>query len=140
MKTLNPLAEYPFVLEDDRGLPKEQRTTWYLRHREARSYWKTQDMITEGVEVGRGGAGARMSLHSGSMEFEILKDGLVRVENLRHPDPEKDEELQVPSQRASDDKWYKFFAYIPHKYLKELANAITEGDFLEEDESKNSES
>ncbi len=137
MRALNPLKEYPYVLEDDRSLPRSEQTIWWLKHRGAKSYWDAQDMITRGIKVHGGwkDQGAfEINIPSGDLQFETLKSGISRVENFKD---EAGNEIQYPGSDASDEKLFEFFSRLRAKHRRELAEAINEGDFLRESEIKN---
>ena len=69
------------------------------------------------------------------LEFDILANGLVRVENLKNA--ETGEVITYP-QGASENALKAWLArWLPPAVRTELANAIYEGSVWKEDELKN---
>jgi len=81
---------------------------------------------------------------SASLQFDILNEGLVGFENLLDEDgdpivdPDTGKPLEFPAGMKSISKKKTWLArWLPRDVRVELANAITEGSVLDEDESKN---
>ena len=68
------------------------------------------------------------------LQFDILRHGLVGVKNF----PDKDgNEVEYPANGSDKTKKNWFARYLSREVRQELANAITEGSILDEDEIKN---
>jgi hypothetical protein len=69
------------------------------------------------------------------LEFEILSEGLVRVDGLKGPGGE---DIKYPGFQSPDAVRKDWFArWLPPAVRTELSNAITEGSSVDEDVAKN---
>jgi len=150
MRVSDRLSEFDYVLKCDQDNPVEEQTTFTLkglpydtdvalRRREAKS---RVEIPGAGKAMGKGEKAWNKAMESSSMvmlmdgaqielEFEILKVGLVKVENLIGAD-------EYPGENASDTNKKKWFSrWLDPKYRTELANTITEHSALSEEEVKN---
>lgn len=144
MRAIDLLAERPYILEAERNLPKDQQTIFWIRGLPYDLYLKVQAAVTPVVKVPGGAVGranmenAVIELQPGAraqLEFEILSAGLVRVENLIGPNGEP---IHYPGPQAPEAVKKDWFArWLPPAVRTELANAITEGSTLTEEQAKN---
>lgn len=151
MRAINRLAEFDFIIENERGLPEDQQTVWKLQGLPYELQVSLQSKIDPvmrlpGGAIGKGKdtwnkamADSQVEMHLGTggqkeIEFEILKHGLLSVSNFIDMDGN---EVEYP--RTANDKNKKnwFAQYLPREIRTEIANAITERSSLSEDEQKN---
>ena len=143
--------ERVFILEAERELPVEEQTRFFIRGLSFDTQMALQSRMSPKMRLpgsalqGKKGAFEKamkdadieMDIAGGSagMQFEILKEGLVRVENFLGEDGSQ---VETYPGDGSDDKKKRWFAdWLPGSVRRELANAITEDSMLSEDEGKN---
>lgn len=146
MKVVDLLADRKYVLESERNLDPTEQTVFWIRGLRYDLYMKIQSEISPvikmpGKALGKGQANmddSTIELQPGArqrLEFEILSEGLVRVEGLKGPGGE---EIKYPGPQAPDTVRKDWFArWLPPAVRTELANAITEGSSVDEDVAKN---
>ena len=150
MKVLDRLAEFEYVLKQDRDGPEEEKTVFLLRglpfdvdvairRRAAKS---KIEIPNAGKAMGKGEDAWNKAMEDSSMimsvegaqielEFDILKVGVISVRNLIGAD-------EYPGANASDVKKKDWFSrWLDPKFRTELSNAITEHSALSVDEQKN---
>lgn len=146
MKVVDLLAERKYVLEAERNLPAAEQTVFWIKGLRYDLYMKIQSELSPvikmpGKALGKGQANmdeSTVELQPGArqrLEFEILSEGLVRVEGLVGPGGE---EIKYPGANAPDTVRKDWFArWLPPAVRTELANAITEGSTVDESVAKN---
>ena len=130
-RALTPNQTFEHVLAEDRDLKPDDpdRTVWILRTLSAGEEAEIQDSAAA-VESD----GAAISVRTGSITLETLRRGLVGVRNFRD---EKGAQV-VPSftvngrKRVVDDT---FISAIRPEHRRELANAISAGGRVTEDDA-----
>ena len=161
MRVRNYLVERTYTLREDRDKPEKERTLWHIKGLPYDVQMALQSQMSPTVSLpasalGKGqgawdkaleSSNVQLNLSGGqaSMQFDILNEGLIGFENLLDIetgkpviDPNTGEPLVFPSGLKSVAKKKQFFAeWLPRDVRVELANAITEGSVLDEDESKN---
>ncbi len=148
MKAVDQLADRPYVLEEERELPEAEQTVFWLRGLPYDVYLAIQEKAAPTMRMpakfyGKGKKSVEdldteVEWKSGNrlrLEFEILSQGLVRVENLR---AETGELLEYPGLTAKENAKKEWISrWLPPKARIEIANSITEGSEVTEDEEKN---
>ncbi len=145
MKAIDLLAERSYVLEAERNLPEAERTVFWIRGLPYDLYLKVQGAVTPTVKLPGKFIGRNADLNEATielqpgfrqqLEFEILSWGLVRVDNLIGPDGRP---LSYPGPNAPEQVKKDWLGrWLPPAVRTELANAITEGSTLTEEQEKN---
>lgn len=149
MRVTDRLAEFDYVLEDERG--EEDATVWRLQGLPYDIQQKVQKAIEPRVHLPASAVGAGEQALSdalgdskveidivggrASLEFEILNAGLISVSNLIGADGNS---VDYPGTKAPVAKKKEWFArWLPQSVRTELCNAITEVSVMEGDEAKN---
>lgn len=128
---INPDDERVYILKDDRKLPKDEQTFFYLRTLTARDYYRLKDGALEVRAPIRNASETRTVFHTGTQEQEILLKGLLRWENLKDG---HGNELQYPDGKDLDAK-LKALSYLRPNWRKEISEVIlADSDVTEEDE------
>jgi hypothetical protein len=128
---INPDDERVYILREDRGLPKDEQTMFFLRTLTARDYYRLKDGALEVRAPIRNASETRTVFHTGTQEQEILLKGLVRWENLKDG---HGNELTYPDGRDSDAK-LKALSYLRPNWRKEISEVIlADSDLTEQDE------
>lgn len=128
---INPDDERVYVLKDDRALPANEQTMFYLKTLTARDYYRLKDGALEVRAPIRNASETRTVFHTGTQEQEILLKGLIRWENLKdgHGD-----ELHYPDGRDMDAK-LKALSYLRPNWRREISEVIlADSDVTEQDE------
>lgn len=145
MKAVDQLAERAYVLEEERELPQTEQTVFWLRGLPYDTYLTIQEkaaptmrMPAKAIQKGKAeDVESEVEWKSGSrlkLEFDILSQGLVRIDNLVGPDGP----LDYPGINAKESAKKEFLSrWIPSSARIEIANAITEGSAMSEDEAGN---
>jgi len=136
---ITPDEEYRYILECDRDLPPEKQTVFILRPLSYSEYTQIEDNVIESVsEVRRGyrqkkNDEFKMRILSGSQEKRILCSGIKRIENFK----DKNGNEIIWDFHAKDNEKMKILSMLRPANRRELANAITEASYLDEDEQGN---
>jgi len=123
---IDPTQPFDFVLECDRGLPYEEQTIWELKPLNVREAAKIED----GAVLFKEG-GSEAAVASGSTTINVLKMGLKGVRNFRAADGS---EVPFTTTKQGSEVSDTFLSRIAPEHRRELANAITEGAHLGEEE------
>lgn len=147
MRVIDQLSERCYILESERNLPESEQTRFYIKGLPYDLFIRIQSEISPVIKLPGKALGGKavdiedseVELRPGArqrLEFEILSAGLVRVENLINE--VTGEEITYPGPRAPDNVKKDWFArWLPAAVRTELANAITEGSALTEEDQKN---
>ena len=128
---INPDDERVYILKDDRKLPKDEQTMFYLRTLTARDYYRLKDGALEVRAPIRNASETRTVFHTGTQEQEILLKGLIRWENLKDA---RGNELVYPDGRDNDAR-LKALSYLRPNWRKEISEVIlADSDVTEQDE------
>lgn len=150
MRVIDRLGEFEYILEDERDIPKDERTIWILKGLSYSTQQNLEGRVQPVVKVPGAAIGggkevfqraildAEVTLNIGGgereLQFDILSEGLVDVRNLMGPEGV----VEYPGPNAPVSRKKDFFGrWIPSQVRIELSNAITSGSTLSEDESKN---
>lgn len=137
-RAVDPGSEFPYILEVDRDLPDgdKDKPVFYLRPLKHKQAERIEDSLAESTSKGkrRSKREGSLKLRLGSQVTMILHSGLVRVENLYLPN---DELVEWPEDLSATKK-EELYSHLPRDVKDELADVISEGCILGEDEVKNS--
>ncbi len=124
---LDPSKPFDYVLREDRDKPNgdPHKTVFHLKVLTPSENAQIEDNSAVMDASGQ------MRVLNGYATYEALQQGLKGWQNLRDVNGE---EVEFPSNIG------KAISYLRPAHRRELAEAITEGNQLTEDESKNSES
>lgn len=146
---VNPKVTYPYVLKEDRELPKEQQSVFHIRAIPAKVQFEMQDkafafsgnlaQVSEGAQQFN-----EVQYRSGTLQLDNLLNGLVRVENYSVPTPlgegrEKCSPLAWGENVKTREKKLELLDCIQPKHRTEVAQAIQDMSTTGEEDSKNSE-
>jgi hypothetical protein len=133
---IDPNQEYTFIATVDKELEPDQQSRFVVRPLTAREEAYVTDSF---LNIDLGGGEASATARTGERVMAILNMGLIRWENFP-PGAGTDLRFAVKGEgnkrRISDAT----LSRIPSEVRMEIANAITEGLGLTEDDEKNSES
>lgn len=121
---IDPTHPFQYILEEDRLLPLEEQTVWYLKYLTSRERSVLEDGLIN-VELKTQTSAMKM----GSQSNAILKMGLVGVSNFKDA---KGNPIEFP--KGNSEKVYglklddcptdEFLSRIRAEWRRELANAI----------------
>ena len=151
MRAIDRLAEFDYIVEDERGLPKEEQTVWRLRGLPYDLQVSLQSKIDPVMRLPGGALGkgkdawnkamneSQVEMHLGAggqkeLEFKILSYGLIGVSNFLD---ENGNEVEYPKDANDKNKKNWFARWLPREVRTEIANAITERSSMNEEEVKN---
>lgn len=135
MIAIDPVSERRYILKAERGLPPEEQSVFILRPLTLRESNAIEDM-TVGVGEGDG-----MTIRSGSVRTRALEYGLIGWENVLDS---KGNEVPFDGTRQKRggvefiSPNSKTLERLPRSVQHELAEAITTGSDLTEEEAGNS--
>lgn len=151
MRVIDRLAKFEYIAESDRSLPKDEQTIFILKGLPYDTQQQLEARLSPqisipGSAVGSGkeefqkamsGSNVSVNIMGGrtELQFEILKHGMVDVVNLYD---DKGNVITYPGPNAplaTLKNWYA--QWLPSDLRTELANAITEGSTISEDDAKN---
>jgi hypothetical protein len=124
--------EYPYVLKEERGLPKAEQTVWWYRVADLETQYTMAEVIEFEGDLNQGESLRTIYRPDRRAEAEIIRHCLVRVENLRD---EEGRTVEWPENSRGQDG---FLAVLPPGWRSELAAAFRAASSLSEDEVKNS--
>jgi hypothetical protein len=128
---INPDDERVYILKEDRALPKDEQTLFFLRTLTARDYYRLKDGAMEVRAPIRNAMETRTVFHSGTQEQEIMLKGLIRWENLKDGHGNV---LSYPDGNDSNAK-LKAMSYLRPNWRKEISEVIlADSDVTEQDE------
>ena len=130
---IDPKSEYRFYPEDVKELPDDDRPYFVISPLTARDAASVEDNLAE-TSIRKKGEDSTMRLKSGSTVLDTLKKGLRGWGNFNLPSGEP-----APWRDNKGVPRPENFDYIPAKWRREIAEAITEGTGLSEQEGKNSD-
>jgi hypothetical protein len=129
---LNPDKEQLYILEEDRELPEEEQTRWFIRTLNAVQYYRAQDNVIELHATGRANdRETKTRILSGTQEMNALIDGIAGVENFKD---EHGVDQNWPD-RPNDAK-RTFLSKLRPRWRRELAQAILGDSEVDEDDRK----
>jgi len=149
MKVRDLLSEREYVFENERDLPIEQQTVWTIKGLPYDTQMKLQGRMEPTMKLPGRALGdkakwqeamadsdveMKIGMGRDNLEFDILKEGLVDVRNLID---QAGNEVLYPKTAGVDRKKEWFARWLPRDIRTELANAISEGTMLSEDDVKN---
>lgn len=130
-------AEYEYILKEDRKLPPDEQTRWIykLASMEAQNL-DTGDVILKDInEVTEEVGSAKVkSPNSVKNHFKVIKECLIRVENLR------DDEGNEVKWDNNDGRRRNLVASLPASMRRELVGVFLSGASIDEEQEKNSDS
>ena len=131
---IDPKKEYTFVAKVDQEAERDDQSRFVIRPLTAREEAYVTDSF---LNIDLGGGEASATAKTGERVMAILNMGLIRWENFPPggPDLKFDVKGIGNKRRIHDDT----LSRIPSEVRMELANAITEGLGLKEEEEKNLE-
>lgn len=135
MIVVNPGQTRRYVLKEERELPVDKQSVFLLRPLTLAESSKLEDMAV-GI-----GAGNNVTVNSGSVRIQALRFGLAGWENVVDASGNAVEFRSTTKKERGveivqpDDS---IIAMIPPKARLELAEEITNGGSIDEDDAKNS--
>lgn len=130
---IDPEAVHRYVPKIARSLPVEDQPIFLIKALKAKESAKIQDGLADYVE-GDGNVAPAVRIYSGTAILNALKLGLSGWENFKNAKGEDVAWRENNGQARPEN-----IDFIPPDIRKELAEVITEGTFLTEQEEKNSE-
>jgi len=128
---INPDDERVYILKEDRALPKDEQTLFFLRTLTARDYYRLKDGALEVRAPIRNASETRTVFHTGTQEQEILLKGLLRWENLKDA---RGNEMTYPDGRDTEAK-LRALSYLRPNWRKEISEVIlADSEVTEQDE------
>ena len=152
MRVKDRMLERRYVLKEERDLPQEEQTVFMIRGLTYDTQTRLQaqmspTMSIPGSAIGKSGdewekamadTNVNMIMSSGgaAMQFAILDEGLITIENLI--DDSTGEAIDFPKTSKSSSVKKGFFSrWIPEDVRIEVANEITKASTLADDDVKN---
>ena len=131
---IDPKKEYTFVAKVDQELDPDDQSRFVIRPLTAREEAFVTDSF---LNIDLGGGEASATARTGERVVAILNMGLIRWENFPPGGPNLPFNVKGEGnkRRVSDGT----LSRIPSEVRMEIANAITEGLGLQEEEEKNLE-
>lgn len=124
---LDPKSTFPYVLKDDRELPKEQQTVFQLRGLTV----SEEATVTDSMILAHGGV-EELSVRAGTHQLTVLRYGLKGWSNFKNADgADVAFEVEKGHPRCVTDACLD--RLLP-KYRAELSSAILERGVITEDE------
>ena len=152
MKVINRLAEFEYVPMQDRELPEEEQTVFTIRGLPYDIQQSLESKISpkinmpgsalsggseEGFKSAFDDASVSVDVAGGrnELQFDILRNGVVSVQNLFDSEGN---ELKYPGPSAPVNSLKNWWAsWFTSSVRVEIANAITAGSVITEDDVKN---
>lgn len=131
---IDPDATHRYIPKIARDWPVEDQPVFLIKTLKAKEAANLQDGMTDAVVNKKDSNDTTVRIYSGTAAVKALKAGLVGWENFKDADGE-----DVEFRENNGTPRMENFDRIPVKIRAELAEAITEGTFLTEQEEKNSE-
>jgi len=131
---IDPDQTHQYVPKIARDWPVEDQPVFILKALKAKDAARLEDGMADAVINKKENDNTTMRIYSGTAVINALKTGLVGWQNFKDVNGNDviwRENNGVPRSENFD--------CIPAQIRKELAEAITEGNFLTEQEEKNSE-
>lgn len=144
---INPTITVPYILEEDRELPEEDRSVFHIKPIPAKVQSDLQDSLFTFGNIGKSAEGGEafneVKYHAGKLQLETILHGLTRVEHYPIPtilDKERTSYKDLAwDGNPSRTQKLELLDYIKPKHRAEVARAIDDLSTLSEEESKNSE-
>ncbi len=131
---IDPEAVHRYIPKMARTWPVEDQPVFLIKALKAKEAAKIQDGLADIVPEGNNKDLSTMRIYSGSSILNALVAGLSGWENFKLSNGE-----DAPWRDNNGTPRAENFDYIPSDIRKELAEQITEGTFLTEQDEKNSE-
>ena len=152
MRVKDRMLERNYVLKEERDLPQAEQTIFKIRGLSYDTQSRLQSQMSPtlslpGSAIGKSGdewekvmaeTNVNMIMSSGGvMQFAILDEGLITIENL--VDDVSGDIIEFPKTSKSSSVKKSFFSrWVPENVRIEVANEITKASALNEDSVKNS--
>jgi hypothetical protein len=127
-------GEFPYVLKGDRKLPKEEQAVFQLATLDPEEYAELEDSLFYFTEE-REDKTATSAARKAQVEYKTLRRGVKGWDNFKRNGEEVVYKHPGSTRCAKEN-----IAQLHPEDRHELAEAITEGNTLSEEDAKNSES
>lgn len=125
--------EYSYVLKQERKLAKQERTVWWYGLADLEAQYAMTEAIEFEGDPSQGDSLRTIYRPDRRAEAEIIRNCLVRVENLKD---EAGKQVEWPKDKQKQDE---FLAVLFSGWRAELASAFRSASKLSEVEVKNSD-
>jgi hypothetical protein len=133
---VDPGKVFDYIPKACRKLPEEQQVVFQCKPLNAKAAASLEDKSVDAT-MEKGNTGNTMRIYSGSTVLRALNKGLVGWKNFKlSPDSP---EIEFLMDRNNKEPQPQMIDFIPADVRKELAEFITTGKDLTEDEAKNSD-
>ena len=132
-------GKFRYVLKQDRDLPKEKQTVFFLKAFTSKELEDVEGSLDVGMSVSRDGvlgdANISTSVKMGERINAFLRAGLLGWENYKGADGK--EVKAIIEESTGQISWESMDNVVP--YRMELYAAIEKGNSVTDDEAKNSQ-
>ncbi len=131
---IDPEAIHRYIPKVARKWPEKDRPVFLIKVLSAKEAAKLEDGMSDAVVNKKNRDDTTVRIYGGTAVLKALEVGLKGWENFKTANGE-----DAPWRENNGNPRQENFDFIPVKIRSELAEAITEGTFLTEQEEKNSE-
>ena len=130
---IDPSKEIAYIPKDARDLPPEQQPVFYIRPLKAKESADLEDGTVDALTE-KGNDKTNVRIFSGTTTLKALKMGLIRWDNFKMRDGS-----EVDCRDNNGKLRPEMYDFIPPALRQELAEVITTGKGMTEQEEKNSD-